>query len=473
MTTANDNNAAWYFEYFERNREQLLETFKTFLRFESVSTETAYREQVRACVQWLEQLLKTMGFNTEICETSTHPVLFASCSAGERAGAVPTIAIYNHYDVQPVDPIELWSSPPFEPEIREGEVYARGAQDNKGQCFYVIAALQAMLERRGSLPINVKLIIEGEEEAGSRGLHEILDSRAAALSANYLAIVDMGLHSLDRPAVTLGLRGVVTMTLTVTGSKGDLHSGLYGGAAYNPLHALVEMLAKSRDSSGKITIPGFYDGIIEPGKDELDQLDFSFDEHEYVAETGSAPTGGEKNFSPLESVWLRPTLEINGIGGGYFGSGFKTVIPGQAVAKISARLVPGQDSSRIARSIEEFFQSTAPAGVAVAVSDVVTTGGAIRTSPNSVGIRAAAQAYREVSGKTCGFILSGGSIPVVAELSKATGAEPVLIGWGLPEDNMHAPNEHFGVDRLKLGLATIARLLEILGASVSDESSLE
>ena len=458
------NSAAGsYLAFFDEHRDALLEEFFTFLRFQSVSTEPAYKSEMHACVHWLEGKLQELGFVTELWTTSSHPVLYAQRPT-QVAGNKPTVLIYNHYDVQPIDPIELWVSPPFEPAIRDGQIFARGAQDNKGQCFYVLAALQALLAQHGELPVNVKLIIEGEEEAGSRGLHEILPSKAQKLTADYLAVVDMGLHAIDHPAVTLGIRGIVTMTVTATGSKIDLHSGVYGGIAYNPLHALVEVYAKARDASGRVTIPGFYDGIIEPSEDELAKLDFTFDEREYTNEVGQAPAGGEQRYSPLHSNWLRPTLEINGIGGGYFGGGFKTVIPATVVSKLSARLVPGQDPLKIAKSIETFLVSNAPQGVEIAVSDVVETGGAIRTSPNSVGIQAAAKAYEEVSNTHCGFILSGGSIPVVAELSAASGAEPVMLGWGLPEDNMHAPNEHFGIDRLKLGLATMARFLEILGA---------
>ena len=264
--------------------------------------------------------------------------------------------IYNHYDVQPVDPIELWHSDPFEPTIRDGEVFARGAEDNKGQCFYVISAIRELLRRDGTLPINVKLCIEGEEETGSSGLAGILATHKESLTADHLFVVDLGIHAPESPALTLGVRGIATMSIELIGSSSDLHSGTHGGIVYNPNRAMVELLAKLHDEEGRVTVPGFYAEVVTPTTDELAQLDFHFDEAEYEAMFGAKAVGGESSYSALQSAWIRPTLEINGIGGGYIGDGFKTVIPARTVAKLSVRLVPNQDPVKIAAAVERFLQ---------------------------------------------------------------------------------------------------------------------
>ena len=304
----------YFFNYFESQREQLLSDYFAFLRFPSIGTDPQYSPQVRACCNWLTDYLKNLGFEVSVWETAGQPTVFAShLKAGPNK---PTVLLYNHYDVQPVDPLDLWKTPPFEPRLEGQRIYARGAVDNKGQCFYVLQALKALKERDGSLPINVKLCIEGEEEFGSPNLPEVVAKRKAELAADYLYIVDAGLRVSGQPAVTLGCRGITCMSVNLTAASTDLHSGENGGMVYNPLHALVEMLSSLRDSQGRISIPGFYDDVLPLSEEDKKELCFDFDQKEYQATFGALTNGGEKNFSPLESAWIRPTLEINGISGG-------------------------------------------------------------------------------------------------------------------------------------------------------------
>lgn len=443
-------------------KDETIENYFTFLKFESISTEEQFTPNLLACSKWLATYLKEIGLDVDIWQTSGHPVVFASYTkAGKEA---PTLLIYNHYDVQPVDPLELWHSPPFHPTVREGEVYARGAVDDKGQCFYTIQALKALLKRDGKLPINIKMCIEGEEEKGSLGLSQILKSKAKELQADYLAVVDMGIPAPNTPAVTLGVRGICCLEVEMTGSKGDLHSGQHGGIAYNPLHAMVELLAKLRDpATGKVTVPGFYDDILPLSEEEKKQLTAEFDLERYQKEFEVDPVGGEKGFSTTERISQRPTIEINGINGGYSGPGFKTVIPAKALAKISCRLVPNQDPAKVSAKVIDFLKKQAPKGVKTEIRLLPGDGMAVRASPNSRIVKSFVQAYEEIFQKPCKQTLSGGSIPILAELAKASQASIVLLGMGLATDQIHAPNEHFGLDRLEKGFLLIARTIEILG----------
>jgi acetylornithine deacetylase/succinyl-diaminopimelate desuccinylase-like protein len=446
-------------EKYEKNENETLKDFFTFLKFQSVSSEPEFKKETTDCAKWLQNYLKSIQFETEMWETAGHPVLYAeNLKAGKN---YPTLLIYNHYDVQPVDPLELWNSPPFEPEIRDGEIYARGAQDNKGQCFYTIQALKYLLKPDGSLPINVKLCIEGEEECGSAGLNSILQEKAEKLKADYLSVVDLGIRSLNHPSITLGIRGIVTMDVEITGALADTHSGSNGGLLYNPNHALVELLGSLRNKEGVIQIPGFYDHVREFSVSDKELICWDFDEAEYAKMFGVIPTGGEVKYLPLERNWLRPTLEINGIAGGYSGSGFKTVIPAKATAKISCRLVPDQDPEIIVKLVHDFLIKQAPKEIQVKV-ERHHGGKAAHSNPKSKIVQAFKQSYTEVFEKTTAFVYEGASIPVVTNLSAAANAEVVLVGLGLPDDNIHAPNEHFGKDRLKLGFLTIARAIELL-----------
>lgn len=435
-----------------------LPDFFEFLSIPSISSEPAYKEQVEQGAEWVKRRLDSLGFTTTKWEGKGHPVIFGK--SPEISGK-PTLLIYNHYDVQPVDPLELWHSPPFQPTVKQGQVFARGAQDNKGQCFYVLEALRHLKEK-GGFPINIKVCIEGEEECGSTLLSHLLPTKSKELKADYLAIVDLGIPSLEEPALTLGTRGLVTFDLEITGSSTDLHSGSHGGIAYNPLFALAQLLAEVKSSSGKITIPGFYEDVAVSTDEVVEALDFSFDEKRYFEHFGISPSGGEKECKPLENLWLKPTFEVNGMWGGYTGQGFKTVIPAQAFAKFSCRLVPGQNPEKISRLVKTYFESQSPGGLHVKVEVHSGKGEAVRTSPHSKGVQAFAKAYEEVFAKPCTFILSGASIPIIPELAHASGASPILLGLGLDTDQIHAPNEHFGLDRLEKGAKIMVKAIENL-----------
>lgn len=422
-----------------------LEAFKEFLSFPSISSEPGHKEDIEHCFDWLKNKIEAIGFKTKRFETEGHPTLFAESNHLENK---PTLLIYNHYDVQPVDPIELWNSPPFQPVIKDNKIYARGAQDNKGQLFYTYLALKSFEKK---FPINIKWLIEGEEEMGSGGLEKILKTHAKYLKSDHLAIVDCGIPDQDTPAVSLGMRGLVTLEIEVSGTKSDLHSGTHGGIAYNPNRALSEMLGNVFDKDGKVTIPGFYDTIIPLSEEEKGYVSFDFDEDKYLHDYGAEATGGEKGLKVLERNWLRPTFEINGMWGGYVGQGFKTVIPAKAFAKISCRLVRGQDPAQMGELVKAYFEKSAPPGIKVKVTRHHGGGPATLTTPNSKIVQAFSKGFEKVFKKPCKYILEGASIPIVSALQHASGASAVLVGVGLATDQIHAPNEHFGLDRLEKG----------------------
>lgn len=446
-------------DLYKTNKEKALQEFFTFLKFQTIGTDPHYNPEMTKCSDWLVQYLKDMGFYVELWQTETHPIIFAShLNAGPSKS---TLLVYNHYDVQPVDPLEDWISPPFEPTIRNGQIFARGAQDNKGQLFFVLQALKGLLERDKRLPINIKLIIEGEEESGSVEIGKMIEKKKEELKADYLAVVDVGIPSPTTPAVTLGVRGIITFEIHATGSKVDLHSGFHGGLVYNPIHAIVEMLAKARDASGRITIPGFYEDVEEIK--DVDQYNMKFDVKSYEESFKAKTTGGEKGYTPCERKTIRPTLEINGIYGGYTGAGFKTVIPATAHAKVSCRLVPNQDPHKMAKLVAEYFENNAPEGIEVKVEIFPGGGVASRVDAHSPLVTAFSKAYEEVFNAPCEKVLTGGSIPISTALSNASGASLIFVGLGLSDDAIHSPNEHFGVDRLEQGYLMMARAIENLG----------
>ncbi|MDN3506884.1 MAG: dipeptidase [Simkaniaceae bacterium] len=440
----------WYSTY----SDDALKDFFRFLQFKSISTDQAYDKSTKDCATWLTEYLNGIGMQATCLQTSGHPVVFAThTKAGKDK---PTLLIYQHYDVQPVDPIELWESDPFEPIIRNGEIYARGAQDNKGQCFYTITALKAFLEQVETLNFNIKLFIEGEEESGSNGTLEVLGNEE--LKSDYLLVVDSGIPAPGEPAITLGLRGILTMELQVRMAETDLHSGGMGGIAYNPIRALTHALAKCYDEEGRVAVPNFYDDVKELTADEKKRLDFSCDEDQLQKDFGLKGFCPDPGYPLGESVSTRPTLEINGITGGYTGAGFKTVLPAVASAKISCRLVPDQDPDKLFQAIQTHIKQHLPEGAEVTLTSDHGSR-AFRCDPESLIAKRAKVAYEEVMGKPCKSILFGGSIPITAELITATGAEGLVMGFGLDTDNIHAPNEHFGLDRFELGFLTMGRIL--------------
>lgn len=441
---------------FQNTKTELLAELETLLRFQSISLDPTHREDINDCANWIVQFLRDAGIAAELWQAGGNPTVFAQIQSGPEK---PTLLLYGHYDVQPAERLDEWQSPPFEPTIRDGEIYARGAFDNKGQLFYVIAALRHLVGHCETLPINVKLVIEGEEETRSHSLHELVTTKRAELSADYLAVVDAGMLDIAHPSVTLGVRGIVSMDVAVHGPIVDLHSGSHGGVVVNPIHALAKIIAGLHDDEGRVTVPHFYDDVHELSEEEKRVIDFSVDESWYESQFRTKLLGGERNYSALERAWTRPTIEVNGIVAGYNGPNIMGVIPAVARAKISCRLVPDQSPERIASLVAAQIESLTPPGVRCEITHSADSGPAVRADHRSAIVRAMAQACEDVFEKPCRFLLEGGSVPITAPLVASSGAEPVLFGLGLPTDNMHGPNEHFGIDRLELGFLIICRLI--------------
>ncbi len=444
-------------DWMDQNRKEVKEDLFQFLRFSSISTDPTYSKEIFKCAEWLKTYIqKHTQMKTELIQTEGYPLVYAEdMSAGASA---PTLLIYGHYDVQPIDPIEEWESDPFQPAEREGKIYARGAADDKGQIFYALIAARAFRELGYQLPINLKFCIEGEEEAASVGLSKSLPKLTEKLKADSLLVIDFDQFDRKNAALTLGARGIVALEVKLIGSNGDLHSGIHGGIAYNPNRALVELLAKVWDEKGHVQIEGFYDDVLEVAKKEFA---FRFDEESLRKEFGIEAIGGEKGRPFIENNYFRPTFEINGISGGYTGVGFKTVIPAYSRAKISCRLVPNQNPSKIAKQVAKFLRENVVKGMRIEVKDL---GGekAFRGRSDSDLAKAVSLASSEVMGNPCKNVMSGGSIPIVAQMVDTLGLEVVGMGYGLPSDNIHAPNEHFEWDRFENGFLTVARILELL-----------
>lgn len=426
------------------------ETLKAFLKIPSISSEAAHAQDMISACQFLEDYL-TPFMKVERWAGEGHPIVFAEHIESPEK---PTLLFYGHYDVQPVDPIELWQSPPFEPTERDGNIYARGAVDNKGQLFYTLEAVNAFIASGGGY--NIKFLIEGEEEIGSPFLSKILPEKKEKLKSDHVIITDVEMNTEDRPAIMLGLRGIMTIEVSLTGSKTDLHSGTFGGIAYNTNRALVELLAKCYSPSGEVTIPGFYDGI---DKVDLDRFMSDLDYKEEAKKMGITALGGIKGLSLVETNWLKPTLEINGIHGGYTGDGFKTVIPAKAYAKLSLRIPAGQDPDQLGALVKRFLEESVTDGVELSCELGHGSKGVISQaeSPLPAVVQAA---FEEVLKKPCGMILCGASIPIVAEFAKYISPSFVLMGIAISSDGMHAPNECVAVKRLEWGEKIVKALLE-------------
>jgi acetylornithine deacetylase/succinyl-diaminopimelate desuccinylase-like protein len=443
-------------KWFKDHYDQTIKDFFTFLSFPSISTDPNYEKDSRRTAEWLCEYMRKIGLETTLWETPGLPVVFGThLKAGPDR---PTLLIYHHYDVQPVDPLDLWKSDPFKPVIKNNQVYARGAVDNKGQCFYSLTALKAFLELTDEFPFNIKVFIEGEEESGGRGTAAILQQKEAELKADHLLVVDFDIPSATTPGITLGMRGLVALNVECSNSSIDLHSGVHGGIALNPNRALVSLLANMWDEEGKVQIPHFYDDVRPLSKEHLASVDMSFDMEQYKKSFGVKAFCTEDGYSVKESNWLRPVLEVNGMWGGYTGVGFKTVIPAKAFAKISCRLVPEQNPEKIGKHIAEYLKTNAPKGIEVKV-DLHHGAPAYRSGFDSFIVKTAALAYEEIFGKPCKYLFCGASVPIVVDLARASKAEVAMIGVGLADDDIHAPNEHFGLDRFELGYLTIGRIL--------------
>jgi acetylornithine deacetylase/succinyl-diaminopimelate desuccinylase-like protein len=438
--------------YIQSNQDRFLSELFELLRIPSVSADSRHKGDVRKAAEYVAQKLTEAGSDSvQLMETKGHPIVF-----GEKIvdTAKPTVLVYGHYDVQPPDPLDLWKTPPFEPTVRDGKIYARGACDDKGQFYMHIKAFEIMMKHK-LLSCNVKFMIEGEEEVGSDNLGTFVKENKAKLKADVILISDTSLISLDQPSITAGLRGLSYMEVEVTGPNRDLHSGVYGGAVANPANVLSKMIASLHDENGRVTIPGFYDQVVELSPTDREALNkASFDLNEYKKELGIEEIQGEKGYTTLERTGTRPTLDVNGIWGGYTGEGAKTVLPSKASAKISMRLVPNQRPDEITALFTKHFLSIAPTSVKVKVT--AHHGGEPAVTPtDSKAFKAAANAFEEVWGKTPIPTRDGGSIPIVALFKKELGLDTVLMGFGLDTDALHSPNEHYGIKNFLIGIETI------------------
>jgi acetylornithine deacetylase/succinyl-diaminopimelate desuccinylase-like protein len=440
--------------YLTQHQNRFLEELIDWLRIPSVSADPKFHGDVLRAADFVkDKLLEAGATLVEICPTAGNPIVYGEYMAGPDR---PTVLVYGHYDVQPADPYELWTSPPFEPVIKDEKIYARGACDDKGQVYMHVKALEMMLRDGGAgVPCNLKFMFEGEEEIGSNNLEIFVKANKEKLTADVILISDTGILANDVPSIEVGLRGLSYHEVTVTGPNRDLHSGLYGGAVQNPINALCAMIASLHDENGHITIPGFYDQVDELSADERAEMAKApFSEEEFKQSIGLPASYGEKGYSSMERTSIRPTLDVNGIWGGYTGEGAKTVIASQAHAKISMRLVPHQTSAEITKLFQKHFESIAPAGVTVEVRPH-HGGEPVVTPTDSAAYRAAARAMTTTFGKKPVPTRGGGSIPIVAMFKSELGLDSVLLGFGLDSDAIHSPNEHFGVFNFLKGIETI------------------
>ena len=447
-------------DFFASHRSEIEKTYREFLQFPSVSADPSALPHIQACARWLSAQLAKRGCSVELWEEKGYPIVFGSLRSSRRDA--PTVLIYHHYDVQPADPLDEWVSDPFKARIEGQTVYARGAEDNKGQCLFSLYALEA-LSQLDTLPCHLKFLIEGEEENCSATLIKLLPRKKKQLAADYAMIIDSGMRQPQTPAISLGTRGLVALTATVTGARSDLHSGVWGGVANNPLHALAALLASLRNADGSIAVPEFYDDVRTPSPKKLRHLALDFDEREFTSEFGQPAAGGEACYPPRVRNWLRPTVEINGIHGGYGGPGSKTVIPREAIAKITCRLVPDQDPKKIARLVKKFLLAEAPRGVTVDVAIHDGGGRATRASDTTPGFLSLERAMTAVWNRPPEKIFDGGSIPILAYIGDVSGAEVITWGVGLPSDLVHAPNEHFNFTQIELGFCTLCLAIAEMG----------
>ncbi len=441
--------------YSQANQNRFIAELTDLLRIPSISTDPAYSDQVVQTADWLVEHLKGLGVqDAEAIQTEGHPIVVGGITVDP---ACPTVLVYGHYDVQPADPLDIWTSPPFEPVIREGVLYARGACDDKGQMFMHLKALECWMQTTGEPPVNLKFILEGEEESGSASLPGFIRTHKSELSADVVVISDSSLFAPGIPSITYGLRGMTYVEITLTGPDRDLHSGTYGGAIHNPIHALSALITEMHDGDHRITIDGFYDRVRPLSDEERSAMSgLPFDAAAWAQEVGVHTPRTESGYSVLEASTSRPTLDCNGIWGGYTGNGAKTVLPSTASAKISMRLVPDQDPDEIAELMEAWLHARVPASMQL-VFHVVHGAQPVLIDRESDAMSAASHALGDVYGRPPYFTRIGGSIPVVADFKHLLGLDSVLMGFGLDSDAIHSPNEHFGLDRFAEGIDAILR----------------
>jgi acetylornithine deacetylase/succinyl-diaminopimelate desuccinylase-like protein len=448
-------------QYIDANRDRFREELFDFLRIPSVSARSEHNGDTRRAAEWLMQMMKQAGLETTLHDTAGHPIL-----VGEWRGAgvdAPTVLIYGHYDVQPPEPLDLWTSPAFEPEIRDGRIYARGSVDDKGQLFLHIKAIEAHLKTNGSLPVNVIVLAEGEEEVGSANLMPFVEQHAELLKPDAVVISDSSMFAPGMPSIGASLRGLAYFEIRVHGARSDLHSGSYGGAVANPATVLARIIASFHDDDGRILIDGFYEDV-RAAPEFVEQIrTLPFDEQEYLAETGVPALVGEKDYTTYERLWIRPTCEVNGLLSGYTGEGSKTVLPAYAMAKVSCRLVPDQDPGKIEKLFQQHVKKVTPNGVRVEVL-VLHGGKPWRARLEGPLYDAGARALRDAFGREVIYAGEGGSIPIVSEFERVLGAPALLMGFGLPGENAHAPDEWMSVENFEKGTHAAARLLEELAS---------
>ncbi|HET9425202.1 MAG TPA: dipeptidase [Gemmatimonadaceae bacterium] len=440
-------------DFFTANRARIRDELFEFLRIPSVSARSEHNPDTKRAAEWLSAAMTKVGLKTTIHQTPGHPIV-----VGEWRGApgAKTVLIYGHYDVQPAEPLELWDSPPFEPTIRDGRIYARGSVDDKGQLYLHVKALESHFAQHGKLPLNVIVLAEGEEEVGSVNLEQFIRKHEKELACDCVVISDSTMFAPGLPSILSSLRGLAYFEINVQGPAGDLHSGIYGGAVVNPAMALARILATMHDAEGRVMIDGFYDDVRDWGDDARAGIrKLPFEEKHFLAEVGAPALGGEKGYGVLERLWARPTCEVNGLLSGYTGEGAKTVLPAKAMAKVSCRLVPDQDPSKIEKLMEAHVKKVAPKGVTVTVTHL-HGGRPWRNEPKGPFFEAARDALKEAYGKDPVVTGEGGSIPVVGDFERILKAPVLLIGFGLPGENAHAPNEWMSVENFEKGMVAMA-----------------
>ena len=448
-------------DFFTTNKSRIRDELFEFLRIPSVSAKSDHNADTRRCAEWLAGQMTRIGLTTKIHPTAGHPIV-----VGEWRGApgAKTVLIYGHYDVQPAEPLDLWHSPPFEPTVRDEKIFARGSVDDKGQLYLHIKALESHLANGGKLPINVIVLAEGEEEVGSVNLEKFISEHAKELACDCVVISDSTMFAPGLPSILSSLRGLAYFEINVQGPSGDLHSGIYGGAVVNPAMALARILATMHDKNGRVTIKGFYDDVRDWGKKARDAMKkLPFKDKHFLAEIGAPALGGEKGFTTLEKLWARPTLEVNGLLSGYTGEGAKTVLPAKAMAKVSCRLVPDQSPGRIEKLMAAHVKKVAPKGVTVKVEHL-HGGRPWRNEPKGKFFEAARDALREAWGREPVVTGEGGSIPVVGDFERILKAPVLLIGFGLPGENAHAPNEWISVENFEKGMVAMAGMYGKMGS---------